>query len=177
MDEVGADRIGARAFIPQQQRVSVDEILDDLEAEYKLGGKKRVPRTISPQMRSHLKRIREFFGAMRALDVHQKHIRDFVALQLSQRKENATVNRSLQLLGQAFKIAVKSDPPKLFRIPKIQLLDESGNVRKGKFTHDEAEAIFASLPKYMTGVARFAYEATSRKSEILICSERPNGMR
>jgi integrase len=48
-------------------------------------------------------------------------------------------------------------------VPK---LDES-NVRKGKFTNDEAEIIFAGLPLYMASVARFAYETRARAGEIL----------
>lgn len=168
MDEVGADKIGARAFIgPQQQRVTVNDILDDLETEYKLGGKKRIPREVNPQMKSHLRRIREYFGTMRAMNVHQQHIQAFISLLHGQRKQDATINRALQLLRQSYRIAVNSDPPKLSRIPKIQTLDESGNVRTGKFTKDEAEAIFAILPKYMSDVAQFAYETGARAGEIL----------
>lgn len=67
MKEVGAEQIGARAFAgPQQDRVLVNELLDDLEVDYKMGGKRRIPREISPQMRSHLKRVRDYFGEMRA---------------------------------------------------------------------------------------------------------------
>lgn len=35
--EVGADQIGAKAFVgPQQERVKISELLDALEADYKL---------------------------------------------------------------------------------------------------------------------------------------------
>jgi integrase len=42
-----------------------------------------------------------------------------------------------------------------------------GNERKGKFSPDEAELIFASLPVYMGDIARFAYETGARAGEIL----------
>jgi len=168
MREVGADRIGARAFAgPQQDRVLVNEILDDREAEYKLGGKRRIPREVSPQMQSHLNRVREYFGTMRAMEVHKRHVNEFISMLKGEGKQNATINRSLQLLGQAYKVAVTADPPLLswpLRVPK---LDEADNVRKGKFSNDEAEAIFAGLPSYMAGVARFAYETGARAGEIL----------
>jgi integrase len=168
MKEIGADQIGARLFAgPQQERVLVNELLDDVEAEYKLGGKRRIPREVSPQMRSHLNRVREHFGAMRAVAVHSHHVQGFVSLLKDQGKQNATVNRSLQLLGQAYRLAVSSDPPKLLRALKVPKLDESGNVRKGKFTKDETALLFASLPHYIADVASFAYEAGSRRSEIL----------
>ena len=51
----------------------------------------------------------------------------------AEKKANATVNRSLQLLSQAYSYAVISDPPKLNRAPKIERYSEKGNQRKGKF--------------------------------------------
>ena len=54
--------------------------------------------------------------------------------------EDATVNRSLQLLSQAYGYAVTSDPPKLNRAPKIGRYSEKGNQRKRKFSSAEAKA-------------------------------------
>lgn len=48
----------------------------------------------------------------------------------------------------------------------IKRYSEKGNVRKGKFTPAEAEAVFNNLPPYMSDVARFAYETGHRSSEI-----------
>ena len=80
--------------------------------------------------------------------------------------EDATVNRSLQLLSQAYGYAVTSDPPKLNRAPKIGRYSEKGNQRKGKFLPAEAKAIFDSLPSYMADVAEFADETGHRSGEI-----------
>ena len=166
LNEVGADKIGARTFAgPQQERVTVNGILDEVVAEYKRG--KGTPREVDPQMESHLKRVRDYFGSMRAMAVHNRHVNDFIAMMKAEGKRNATINRSLQLLGQAYRIAVASDPPLLSRPLKVPKLDEADNVRKGKFTNDEAEAIFAGSPDYMAGVARFAYETGARAGEIL----------
>jgi hypothetical protein len=71
LEEVGADRIGAKRFSgPQQERVLVSAILYDLIAEYKLGGKRHIPREVGAPMQSQINRLREHFGAMRAMDVH-----------------------------------------------------------------------------------------------------------
>jgi Phage integrase family len=48
----------------------------------------------------------------------------------------------------------------------IKRYSEKGNVRKGRFTPAEAEAVFNNLPPYMSDVARFAYETGHRSSEI-----------
>ena len=104
---------------------------------------------------------------MRAMGVHKNHVNGFISMLKDEGKQNATVNRSLQLLGQAYKVPVTAEPPLLSRPLKVPKLDEADNVRKGKFTNDEAEAIFAGLPSYMAGVARFAYETGARSGEIL----------
>jgi integrase len=167
LNEVGADQIGARPFGgPQQERVSVSEIVDELIAEYKRGGRRGIPREVNPQMQSHLNRVLQYFGAMRAMEVHKRHVNEFILKLRAEGKQNATVNRSLQLLGQAYKLACTSDPPILSRMLRVPKLDES-NVRKGKFTKDETEIIFAGLPAYMAIVARFAYETGARAGEIL----------
>jgi integrase len=70
-------------------------------------------------------------------------------------------------LGQAFANAAAATPPKVLRPLKIEKLDESENVRKGKFTEREAEAVASSLPIYLSDAARFAYETGSRAGVIL----------
>src|ERR1700734_381330 len=64
LKEVGADQIGAKTFVsPQQERVKVVDLLDALENSYKIDGKD------TPQFKSHLKSIRNRFGAWRAVEV------------------------------------------------------------------------------------------------------------
>jgi len=118
-------------------------------------------------MKSHLRRLRNYFGDGRAFDVGSRDIESFVSELRTEKKANATINRSLQLLHQAYDYAVTSDPPKLSRAPKIELLSESDNRRTGEFTAAEAEQLARSLPSYMADVARFAYETGARAGEIL----------
>jgi integrase len=163
VDSVKAEKLGAPAFLGLEVRhLSVNDILDKLEANYKLGGKRRIPRSIGPEMRSHLKRLRDYFGDFRAVSIDEIKVEGFVSMLLSNGRKNATVNRSLQLLKQAYKVS---------RVPcafsNLPLLDESGNVRKGKFTPAEVIQLTANLPKYLADVAQFAYETGARRSEIL----------
>jgi len=168
LEEVGADRIGARCFIgPQQERVLVNTILDDLLTEYKLGGKRQIAREVTAPMESQINRLRKYFGAMRAMQVHKRDVSDFISTLRAEGKKNASINRFLQLLQQAYKISVKADPQVLSRMLTVPKLDESDNVRKGKFSPAEAEAVFNNLPKHMADVARWAYETGARAGEIL----------
>jgi len=165
--EIENDKEGIKRFsYPQQERVTVNEILDDLVEYYKRGGEKGIPREVPPQMTSHLKPLREFFGTLRAMQVGSRDVEAFKSQLKAEKKANATVNRSLQLLSQAYSYAVTSDPPKLNRAPKIGRYSEKGNQRKGKFSPAEAKAIFDSLPSYMADVAEFAYETGHRSGEI-----------
>lgn len=163
VDAVTAEKHGGPAFLgPELRRLSVNAILDKLEAHYKLGGKRGIPREIGPQMRSHLKPLRAFFGYNRAVAVDEIKVQEFVTLLLSKRKQNATINRSLQLLKQAYKV---SKLPCAFS--NLSLLDEGGNVRKGKFSQAEVAQLLLTLPKYLADVAEFAYETGARAGEIL----------
>jgi integrase len=165
LDEVGADRTGARTFSgPAQDRVLVNKILDDLTAEYKLNRKTGIPREVGPQMESHLNRLRDYFGAMKAMDVQQTDVTKFIGTMQAGGKKISTINRALQLLGQAYTLACSSNV--LSRSLKIKKFPEN-NTRKGKFSNAEAEAIFSGLPKYLADVARFAYETGTRVGEIL----------
>jgi integrase len=125
-----------------------------------------VPREPDAPMLSHIRRLREHFGEMRAIAVTTRCMDDYIALLNAQRRANASINRSTQLLAQAFRLAAAADPPKVLRPLKVPKLDESDNVRKGKFTEAEAELVFSSLPPYMVDVARFGYETGCRSGEI-----------
>jgi hypothetical protein len=57
--EVANEREGLKAFItPRQEKVTVNEFLDDLVEHYKRGGKRGIHREVPPQMTSHLKPLR-----------------------------------------------------------------------------------------------------------------------
>jgi integrase len=163
VDTVRAETLGAPAFLgPEVRRLPVNAILDKLEAHYKLGGKRGIPREVGPRMKSQLKPLHDFFGGMRAVSIDEGKVQDFVTLLLSKGKQNATVNRSLQLLKQAYK---GSKLPCAFA--SLSLLDETGNVRKGKFSQAEVTRLLIALPKYLADTAEFVYETGARAGEIL----------
>jgi len=114
LKEVHADQIGAKTFVgPQQQRITVDELLNALVEDYKLRGKN------SPQFRAHLKPLREHFGNWRAVEVTAEAADEFIAQLLDDEKRPATVNRSTQLLGQAYQLALTADDSPVLRLSDI----------------------------------------------------------
>jgi|HubBroStandDraft_6_1064221.scaffolds.fasta_scaffold152022_4 hypothetical protein len=90
MDEVGADRIGAKKFVsPKQSRVTVGELVEALKAKFELDGK------LSPQNVSELKKLAEDFGQVRATELTTEQIDTYKKEQLAAEYAPATVNRTL----------------------------------------------------------------------------------
>ena len=157
--EVGADLIGAKPFVgPAQERVKINQLLDALEADYKLRSK------ATPPVFSHLRAIRQDFGDSRAIHLTEEAIDRYVASCLEQGTAPATVNRRLQLLGHAFRLAVRRKV--LSFAPMIRRLSEVGNARQGFFEDGDFNALVEHLPDYLKDFACFAYLTGWRKGEI-----------
>lgn len=164
IDAVTTERGGGPSFVgPAQQRITVNELLDALRADYELRGKD------SPQFDAHLKPIRDYFGNWRAVRVDTEAVDRFISEILNgadgaSAKAPATVNRSTQLLAQAYKLAIQRKH--LSTAPLIRHLSENGNARQGFFTEAEFNAVVTHLPEYLKDYVRFAYLTGWRKSEV-----------
>ena len=157
--EVGADQIGKAPFIgPQQEHMKVSKLLDALEADFKLRGKD------SPQFRSHLKHIREYFGGWHVLEVTAEAVDTYIAKRQNEGAKPATINRSTDVLAQAFKRAIQRKH--LSTAPQIRNLSEKGNARQGFFHGAGFNALVVNLPLYLQDFSRFGYLTGWRKGEI-----------
>jgi hypothetical protein len=112
---------------------------------------------------SHLKPVREHFGDWRALDINFRSIEAYITTRREDGKANATINRELELLGRALRLA--HDRQLLPSLPKVRVLPED-NTRQGFFERSDLEAVVAGLPDYLRDFTRFAYLAGWRKAEI-----------
>jgi hypothetical protein len=121
--EVAAHELGLRPFQgPQQERVTVEELLQGVERDYHIQKRKW-----QPQLRSHLRHIRAFFGMDRALEVTSDRLRDYIAHRQGEGAADATINRELEGLQRAFSLAV--EPGTLTQAPKFLSLSED-NARR-----------------------------------------------
>lgn len=159
LKHVGADQIGAKAFVgPQQERIKASDLLDALEADYRLRGKN------SPQFSAHLKHIRDSFGTWRAVDITAEAVDHYITERLQHAVAPATINRGTQLLRQAFKLAIERR--RLSSVPVIRHLSEGGNTRQGFFADAEYRSVVDNLPDYLRDFTRFGYLTGWRKGEI-----------
>ena len=91
-------------------------------------------------------------------------IETYITKQREDEKANATINRELELLRRALRLA--HDRQLLPSIPKVRVLTEN-NTRQGFFERPDLEAVVAALPAYLQDFTRFAYLTGWRKGEII----------
>ena len=159
LGEIAAEQHGGRAFVgPKQERVTINELLDGLENDYKLRDK------WSAKVASNVKPLREHFGTWRAVDVTSNAIGTYIENLREQGYSNATANRRTQLVGQAFKVGIRNK--QLSVAPFIPRLSEIGNERQGFFETADFEAVISHLPEYLQDFSRFGFVTGWRKGSI-----------
>ncbi|MBA0086444.1 MAG: hypothetical protein HRJ53_15800 [Acidobacteria bacterium Pan2503] len=125
------------------------ELLDGLERDYRLRDKWTV------KTASAVKPTREHFGTWRAVEVTSDAIGKYIEGLREQGYSNATANRRTQLLGQAFKLAMREK--KLSQAPFIPRLSEVGNERQGFFETADFEAVASHMPEPLGDFCRFGF--------------------
>ena len=159
LGELAAEQHGGRPFVgPQQERVTVGELLDGLERDYKLRDKWNV------KVESVMKPLRARFGTWRAVDFTSDVIGKYIAELREHEYANSSINHRAQILRQAFKVAVRNK--QLSQQPFIPRLSEVGNERTGFFETADFEAVCGKLPEYLRDFARFAFLTGWRKGSI-----------
>jgi integrase len=147
---------------PGDKKVTVGQLLDALETDYRLRQVKSLPQCLS-----HLKRVRDYFGLWRASELSDDAVDAYIQKRVDTGSPPATINRETQLLGQAYTLAMRSRPPRVTTKPNIRRLSEKGNVRKEFFEPAEFAAVVDALPEYLQDVARFAYLTGWRRGDML----------
>jgi integrase len=159
LKEVHADQLGARPFVtPKANKLTVAQLLEALKTDY------RVRKKDSGQNLSHLKRATDDFGESLAVGLTPERIDTYVEERLAKGDKPASVNRPLQMVRQAFGLAIKRGH--LARAPYIRKLSEKGNERKGFVDEAQFRPILEFLPAYLKDFALFAYVTGMRFGEV-----------
>jgi integrase len=102
---------------------------------------------------------------MKVTKITTSKINQYIDNRLSQGAANATVNRELAALKRMLNIGYRQNPPKVNRVPYIEMLEEN-NVKQGFFTEIEFEELRSALPSYLQGFATFGYLTGWRIEEV-----------
>ncbi len=124
---------------PGKRRVKVNELLDDLVLHLEAKGA-----ASAGKAESTLKSVRRELGHWPAADL------DTSLVERAQRKwiraglKPATVNRRLELLRQAYRLALRRTPPKVLAAPYVPLLKVE-NARQGFLSPADVQALLKAL--------------------------------
>ena len=163
-------------------RVRFDELTQEFLAEYRINQKKSLKRA-----ERSVNQLKRAFEGKRLIDITTPLINKNIEKRLSwQCKEcekiiepqdrcphcnsdeikrgaaNATINRELAALKRMLNLGAQQTPPKVDKVPYIQMLKED-NVRKGFFEHGDFLALRTALPPYLKGFVTFAYKVGWRR--------------
>jgi integrase len=158
--EIGADRLGLKAFVgPAQERITFQDLKRSYLQDYEVRGL-RSRETAA----ARVKHLESFFGTDRVVDITPARLRAYQAARLEDKAQAGTVNRELSALHRMFQLAVKtgivSTPPAF-----PERLEENPP-RQGFFEHEEYLVVRQHLPPDYQDVLEFAYFTGWRRREI-----------
>ena len=133
------DVLGGRFLGLHEERLMVSELLDAAERRAKTKGLRSLPK-----MQSHAKPLRSFFALTRAVDVTTDMVEQFKVERQDEGRAGATINRELEILRLAYRLAVKAKQLSGSRGPEIELLPVE-NTRTGFFDASEIAALLAHI--------------------------------
>jgi integrase len=143
------------------EKIRFDELAEDFINDYKVNGRKSLKRA-----EVSLKRLKEYFEGLRAIDITTDRIKDYILRRQDEGVENGTINRETSALKRMFSLASQTTPAKVGAVPYIPHLQEN-NARQGYFEHSEFLSLRKALPAYLKPVITMAYCTGMRKEEIL----------
>jgi site-specific recombinase XerD len=89
--------------------------------------------------------VRKALAHARAVDVSAADLEQYVKQRKDAGRAEATINRELEMLRRAYRLAVKGKLLSAARIPEIELV-RLDNVRQGFFKRAEIEALLDQVP-------------------------------
>jgi len=149
-----------RPTAPRTEKVTVEELLTDLEHEYRANARG------VDRLGYSLAHVRPTFGPRRTGQVTKADVNRYIVERQGDGAANATINRELAALKRAYSLATKATPPKLYLRPHIPMLTED-NVRSGFFERAQLDAVLAHLPAALHPVMLVAHVTGWRMADEL----------
>jgi integrase len=142
--------------------VLANELLDDLEADYQIRGR----RSLDDFLRPKLRHLRPYWGGRAASEVTTAALIEYRRQRQAEGAAPATVNRELAVLRRAFRLAARATPPKVAAVPYFPMAKER-NVRTGFLEPEQYAKLLAELPRWLRPLLVVAYHTGCRRGELL----------
>lgn len=126
---------------PKDRRITVNELVTDLIAWYRaVKLNQRFANDTQSRWDMHLQ---GFFDNMRADQLGTDQVRQYREKRMAEKPTPSptTVNRELQVIRKAFRLAAKSTPPKVRTVPQFEMASEAENTRKVFITEDDKQKL------------------------------------
>lgn len=132
---------GIRRFSgPDEKRVTFAELIEDLETDYAVRGKKS-----ARVIRSHIKHLLGAFGKQKAVRVTTDAVRRYLQARQRAKAAPATIDHETELLRRAFNLGIENG--KISFAPKAsRLLKTNENARQGFLDRSDFDAILGGIP-------------------------------
>ena len=143
------------------RKVTFQTLADDLLDDYRIN-RRRTIKDAQSRIENHL---RPFFGNFLAAAITTEKAREYLLLRQSQASDG-TIQQELALLKRMFSLASRATPPKVARVPYIQMPRVS-NARTGFVERDGYTRLLAALPEYLRPLVTMAYSTGMRRGEIV----------
>ena len=129
---------------PKIRKVRVSELAEAWLADCRIRGS----RSLSDQNSRWKRRLQPFFGVKQACAVTTSMLTRYIESRQQAEAASATINRELSDLRRMFRFGLTSTPQTVRPeyIPTFNLLDESGNVRRGFIEEPSYRALVAAMP-------------------------------
>lgn len=159
LGEIGADAAGVKKWIgPGAGKTLVTSLLDDLELDYEVTGKRsyRVAK-------SRMIPLRASFAQEIVMNVDTARLRRYIQERQRAGRLPATIKLELAFLRRAFTLAHSEG--RITEVPRFPAI-EVDNARQGFFEAADFEAVCQHLSPVLADMARFAYLSGWRKLEV-----------
>jgi len=153
-----AEVVDGRVIGPQVERVSFEDLVHLIEADYRTNNRKS-----TVDMLGRVAQLRASFAERRAVDISHKELLAYVERRTRERAKPATIRYELVVLSRMFSLAIRAGM--LTAKPALPTI-EVRNARSGFFEADQLVRVLAALPPHLAPAIEFASITGWRIGEV-----------
>ena len=144
------------------RKVTFQMLADDLLSDYRIN-RRRTIKDAESRIKNHLL---PFFGDYLAAAITTEKAKEYLLMRRDSGAADGTCTLELALLKRILSLASRATPPKVARVPFIQM-PRLRDARTGFVEKEGYIRLLAALPDYLRPVVKLAYASGMRRGEIV----------